>query len=123
VYFRSVGSNVFLRCQFKPDLRVTDPTLPFVLFRTLTVEESDILRYREREREEEREEMEQSSSSLYSGPLSQAAQKILAVLRAQSPHAARRNHAYDHRRSQSGGKRRESYVSLLQYITTEPDFL
>ncbi|XP_078132745.1 DNA polymerase nu [Sander vitreus] len=37
--------------------------------------------------------MEQSSR-LYSGPLSQAAQKILVVLRAQSGHAARRNHNY-----------------------------
>ncbi|XP_032399977.1 DNA polymerase nu isoform X2 [Etheostoma spectabile] len=43
--------------------------------------------------------MAQSNSRLYSGPLSQAAQKILVVLRAQSGHAARRNHNYyyDHR--------------------------
>ncbi|XP_044039519.1 uncharacterized protein LOC122870015 isoform X1 [Siniperca chuatsi] len=48
--------------------------------------------------------MEQSSSRLYSGPLSQAAQKILAVLRAGSLHAARRNHnySYNNRQSQSG---------------------
>ncbi|XP_034757074.1 DNA polymerase nu isoform X2 [Etheostoma cragini] len=42
--------------------------------------------------------MAQSNGRLYSGPLSQAAQKILVVLRAQSGHAARRNHNYyDHR--------------------------
>ncbi|XP_070849889.1 DNA polymerase nu [Chaetodon trifascialis] len=43
--------------------------------------------------------MERSGGSLYSGPLSQAAQKILAALRAQSLHAARRNRSfsYDHR--------------------------
>ncbi|XP_045921713.1 uncharacterized protein LOC123981106 isoform X5 [Micropterus dolomieu] len=40
--------------------------------------------------------MERSSSRLYSGPLSQAAQKILAVLRAGSPHAARRHHNYSY---------------------------
>ncbi|XP_076581726.1 DNA polymerase nu [Chaetodon auriga] len=42
--------------------------------------------------------MERSGSTLYSGPLSQAAQKILAALRAQSLHAARRNrsHSYNH---------------------------
>ncbi|KAF1380707.1 hypothetical protein PFLUV_G00166660 [Perca fluviatilis] len=44
--------------------------------------------------------MEQSSSRLYSGPLSQAAQKILVVLRAQSGHAARRNHNYSYNRRQ-----------------------
>nr|XP_020480267.1 DNA polymerase nu isoform X2 [Monopterus albus] len=38
--------------------------------------------------------MEQSRSRLYSGPLSQAAQKILVVLRSQSLHAARRGHQY-----------------------------
>ncbi|XP_070786310.1 DNA polymerase nu [Enoplosus armatus] len=44
--------------------------------------------------------MEQSSSRLYSGPLSQAAQKILAVLRANSLHAARRNnYSYNHRQT------------------------
>ncbi|XP_059211206.1 DNA polymerase nu [Centropristis striata] len=38
--------------------------------------------------------MEQWSSRLYSGPLSLEAQKVLAVLRAQSLHAARRNYNY-----------------------------
>ncbi|KAI3375733.1 hypothetical protein L3Q82_004031 [Scortum barcoo] len=42
--------------------------------------------------------MEPSSSRLYSGPLSQAAQRILAVLRAQSHHASRRNHNSCNRR-------------------------
>ncbi|XP_060887992.1 DNA polymerase nu [Labrus mixtus] len=50
--------------------------------------------------------MEESSSRLYSGPLSQAVQKILAVLRAQSLHEARPFHSVssNHRQSQSGRK-------------------
>nr|XP_040039007.1 DNA polymerase nu [Gasterosteus aculeatus aculeatus] len=53
--------------------------------------------------------MEQSSSRLYSGPLSQAAQKVLAVLRAQSLHAARRNrhHAHHHRQTVQGSNGRQ----------------
>ncbi|TNN72010.1 DNA polymerase nu [Liparis tanakae] len=67
--------------------------------------------------------MEQSSSSLYSGPLSQAAQKILAVLRAQSPHAARRNqhHAYDHRRivERHNGSQREPWAQSSWSVSQE----
>lgn len=66
----------------------------------------------------DREDMEQSSSRLYSGPLSLEAQKILAVLRAQSLHAARRNHnySYNHRQGQSGHKHRISSLDLWQLI-------
>lgn len=48
--------------------------------------------------------MEQSSSGVYTGTLSQAAQKILAVLRAQNPNTGRHNYDYTHRcwQSQSG---------------------
>ncbi|XP_042368648.1 DNA polymerase nu [Plectropomus leopardus] len=62
--------------------------------------------------------MEQCSSRLYSGPLSLEAQKILAVLRAQSLHAARRsnNYSYNHRQSQSGHKHRKSHLSFSQHI-------
>lgn len=49
------------------------------------------------------QEMEPSSSSVSTGTLSQAACKILAVLRAQSPHAGRRNQVYTDRRRQSQG--------------------
>ncbi|CAJ1086006.1 DNA polymerase nu [Xyrichtys novacula] len=55
--------------------------------------------------------MEQSSSRLYSGPLSQAAQKILAVLRAESLHETRRIHGHSYNHRQRGGfygVRRES---------------
>nr|XP_020495986.1 DNA polymerase nu [Labrus bergylta] len=50
--------------------------------------------------------MEEFSSRLYSGPLSQAAQKILAVLRTQSLHEARPFHSVssNHRQRQSGRK-------------------
>lgn len=50
------------------------------------------------------QEMEPSSSGVSTGTLSQAARKILAVLRAQGPHAGRRNqvHSYRHQQSQSG---------------------
>eukprot|EP00064_Thunnus_orientalis_P018935 superscaffoldBa00004533_g19044 len=48
--------------------------------------------------------MEESSSRLYSGPLSKAAQKILAVLRAQTLHAARHNRSFsnNHRQRDEG---------------------
>lgn len=61
--------------------------------------------------------MEQSSSRLYSGHLSQAAKKILAVLRAQSLQAGRRNHSYsyNHRPSQLEQRHNTSYLSMLQY--------
>lgn len=61
--------------------------------------------------------MEQSSSRLYSGHLSQAAKKILAILRAQSLQTGRHNHSssYNHRQSQLEQRRNTSYLSMLQY--------
>ncbi|TWW63398.1 hypothetical protein D4764_03G0004060 [Takifugu flavidus] len=44
--------------------------------------------------------MEPLSSGVSTGTLSQAARKILAVLRAQSPHAGRRNQVYTYRHRQ-----------------------
>ncbi|XP_074518459.1 DNA polymerase nu [Halichoeres trimaculatus] len=55
--------------------------------------------------------MEQSNSGLYPGPLSEAAQKILAVLREQSLRETRRRrrHLYDHRQMERFyGSQRES---------------
>ncbi|XP_069575105.1 DNA polymerase nu [Brachyistius frenatus] len=56
--------------------------------------------------------MEQSSDRLYTGPLSWAAQEILAALRHQSPHGGRGNHSYtsNHRQMERcDGSRRESW--------------
>ncbi|KAK2899887.1 hypothetical protein Q8A73_013016 [Channa argus] len=47
--------------------------------------------------------MEYSSSRLHSGPLSEAAQKILIALRAQSLHAARHNHSCSNNQRQMEG--------------------
>uniref|UniRef100_A0A8P4KTA6 Polymerase (DNA directed) nu n=1 Tax=Dicentrarchus labrax TaxID=13489 RepID=A0A8P4KTA6_DICLA len=65
--------------------------------------------------------MEQSSSRLYSGPLSQAAQKILAVLRAQNPLASRRNTSYyNHRQMERYyGSQRESLAQSSWSMSQE----
>lgn len=55
------------------------------------------------------QEMEPSSSGVPTGTLSQAARKILAVLRAQSPHAGRRNQLYSYRHPQSQSGRLFSF--------------
>nr|XP_046237585.1 uncharacterized protein LOC124055035 [Scatophagus argus] len=57
--------------------------------------------------------MEQSSSGLYSGPLSQAAQKILAVLRAQNLCPGRRNYNYSYNHRQTVGRLYGSQRELL----------
>ncbi|XP_018560666.1 DNA polymerase nu isoform X2 [Lates calcarifer] len=58
--------------------------------------------------------MEQSSSRLYSGPLSQAAQKILAVLRAQS------NHSNNHRQMERYyGSQREPWAQSSRSMSQE----
>lgn len=58
-------------------------------------------------------EMERWSSGVYTGTLSQAAQKILAVLRAQSLHAGRRNRGYTDRRWQSQSGQLFSFLLFL----------
>ncbi|XP_042258347.1 DNA polymerase nu isoform X3 [Thunnus maccoyii] len=71
---------------------------------------------------EKREEMEESSSRLYSGPLSKAAQKILAVLRAQTLHAARHNRSFSNNHRQMEryyGSQRESWTQTSWRISQE----
>ncbi|XP_068443598.1 uncharacterized protein [Clinocottus analis] len=65
--------------------------------------------------------MKQSSRRLYSGPLSQDAQKILAVLRAQSLPAASRNHnySYDHRQKRNNGSQREPWTQSSWSMSQE----
>uniref|UniRef100_UPI0037E9352C DNA polymerase nu n=1 Tax=Semicossyphus pulcher TaxID=241346 RepID=UPI0037E9352C len=68
--------------------------------------------------------MEQSSNRLYSGPLSQAAQKILAVLRVQSLHEARRNqsYSYNHRQMERFyGSQRESLAQSSWSMSQEEE--
>ncbi|XP_037613761.1 DNA polymerase nu isoform X3 [Sebastes umbrosus] len=67
--------------------------------------------------------MEQSSSRLYSGPLSLEAQKILAVLRAKSQHAARHNNNYSHNHRQiverNNGSQREPWTQSSWSMSQE----
>ncbi|XP_049424895.1 HAUS augmin-like complex subunit 3 isoform X2 [Epinephelus fuscoguttatus] len=67
--------------------------------------------------------MEQSSSRLYSENLSQEAQKILAVLRAQSLHAARRSHSYSYNHRQIveryNGSQREPWAQSSWSMSQE----
>lgn len=62
------------------------------------LKDTDLQVQRDGSRLSDTPEMEPSSSSVSRGTLSQAARKILAVLRAQSPHAG----TYRHWQSQSG---------------------
>lgn len=64
--------------------------------------------------------MEQPSNRLYSGTLSQAAQKVLAVLHAQSLRADRHplSSPYDHRQCQSGHRCNHFYQGVVETSKT-----
>eukprot|EP00066_Takifugu_rubripes_P028942 XP_011618208.1 PREDICTED: DNA polymerase nu isoform X2 [Takifugu rubripes] len=67
---------------------------------SLVLKDTDPQVQRDGSRLSDTQEMEPLSSGVSTGTLSQAARKILAVLRAQSPHAGRRNQVYTYRHRQ-----------------------